>query len=186
MKSKQRGCKEQQNSSSKKGTALISFSFLPVAQIKELQCLQKHFYHHLWTFIPQSKASQEHILLSPVWRTWGKGAWCWFDNQFFFKLSSSDPSEDMDVRPRMTHAAQTQLVDLPLMSQWLALGQDPSACGLQLVCSGGEHPLQSSVPWTPHSPPLLREGHPAHCEWWQQCSEWAEGYVDLPPLRCHV
>lgn len=52
----------------------------------------------------------------------------------------------MDVRPRMTHAAQTQLVDLPLMSQWLALGQDPSACGLQLVCSGGEHPLQSSVP----------------------------------------
>lgn len=35
------------------------------------------------------------------------------DNQFFPKLSSFDPSEDMDVRPWMTHAAQTQPVYLP-------------------------------------------------------------------------
>lgn len=112
----------------------------------------------------------KHVVLSWVykWRNWGKAVWCCFENKFFSRLSSPDPSEDMDVWPWMTHSAQIAPLSptdvlLPSNSQWLALGQEPSAaaCGFQLVCRGSEHCLCAEHSECPHSPPLLGEDRPA-------------------------
>lgn len=132
----------------------------------------------------------KHVVLFWVYkrRNWGKAVWCSFETKFFSRPSSPDPSEDTDAWLWITHSAQTAPLSLsdvlPSNSQWLVLGQEPSAaaCGLQLVCRGSEHCL---------CPELL--AHP-HC--WERIIQplWmvtavvslAGGYSDLPPWCCHV
>lgn len=148
LKSKQRGCQEQPSSSSKKGTALFSFSSsccsdkrITVSQ-ETLLPPSVNFHsseqdltatHYCPQFIHEETETRERDADSTI--------------TVFSKPPSYDPSEDMDVRPWTALAAQTQPVYLPLMSQWMASGQDPSAvaCGLQLVCGGSEYSLQSPL-----------------------------------------